>query len=97
MKEDKKTEEFYENLKVQLEEYTDWPADYLYKFIVPASNEKIAQIEEIFDGMNAKIKTKDSSKGKYTSISIRVNLESPEKVISKYKEVGEKVEGVISL
>ncbi len=97
MKEDKKTEEFYENLKVQLEEYTDWPADYLYKFIVPASNEKIAQIEEIFDGMNAKIKTKDSSKGKYTSISIHIKMESPEKVIEKYKEVGEKVKGVISL
>ena len=97
MEEEKKTAEFYKNLENQLAEYTTWPADYLYKFIVPASNKKIAQIEEIFDNMNAEIRTKDSSKGKYTSISIHIKMESPEMVISKYKEVGEKVEGVISL
>ncbi|MDN6280705.1 MAG: DUF493 domain-containing protein, partial [Psychroflexus sp.] len=34
---------------------------------------------------------------KYTSVSIHVEMNSPEDVVSKYKEVGEKVEGVISL
>ena len=70
--------------------------EYLYKFIVPASLEKIAEIEAIFDNMGAAINTRDSSKGTYTSVSVKVMMESPEKVVEKYQEVS-KVEGVISL
>lgn len=97
MEEKHKEEDFYAKLKVQLEESSAWPSVYLYKFIVPADNQKIAEIEEIFDGTDARITTKDSSKGKYTSISIEVLLDSPDQVIAKYIEVGERVEGVISL
>ncbi|EDM43511.1 hypothetical protein SCB49_00640 [unidentified eubacterium SCB49] len=96
MADQKKTEEFYARLKEQLEQYTSWPAPYLYKFIVPASNEKIAEIEVIFDGLDAKITTRDSSKGTYTSVSISVDMESPDAVIEKYLEVSN-IEGVISL
>ena len=96
MKLDSKGIEFYKRLKQQLIENTSWPAPYLYKFIVPADLEKIAKIESIFDGCNAQIKTKDSSKGSYTSVSIKVRMESPDAVIEKYIEVSS-VEGVISL
>lgn len=96
MSTDKKSEEFYKRLREQLEGDTDWPAPYLYKFIVPASNEKIAEIEAIFDLTGAKIQTRDSSKGTYTSVSIRVTMDSPDAVIEKYLQVSE-VEGVISL
>lgn len=96
MENQKKTEEFYERLREQLLLHTTWPAPYLYKFIIPAQLEKLAEIEAIFDGTNAKIQTKDSSKGSYTSISIHVIINSPDAVIEKYLEVS-KVEGVISL
>lgn len=96
MKDDKKTDVFYERLKEQLAGDTDWPAEYLYKFIVPSVLEKIAEIEAVFDGTDARIKTRDSSKGTYTSISVKVMMDSPETVIEKYREVS-KVEGVISL
>lgn len=96
MEEDKRTTEFYERLKEQLEGDTDWPSPYLFKFIVPASLEKIAEIGAIFDHMNAVITTRDSSKGTYTSISIKVIMKSPDSVIEKYLEVSG-VEGVISL
>lgn len=96
MKSDKKTTEFYKRLKSQLESDTSWPSIYLYKFIVPANLEKIAEIEAIFDHSNAEIKTRDSSKGTYTSLSIKVKMDSPDAVIQKYNEVS-KVEGVISL
>jgi hypothetical protein len=96
MSEAKKTEEFYKRLREQLEGDTDWPAPYLYKFIVPASNDKIAEIEAIFDCSGALIQTRDSSKGTYTSLSIKVTMDSPDAVIKKYLEVSE-VEGVISL
>lgn len=96
MKEDTKTIEFYKRLKEQLEGDTEWPSPYLFKFIVPASLEKIAEIESIFDGTGATINTRDSSKGTYTSISIKVTMKSPDAVIDKYHEVSN-VEGVISL
>jgi len=91
-----KSENFYLRLKEKLLNSTSWPADYLYKFIVPTDKAKIAQIEQIFDNTGAVIESKQSSKGKYTSLSITVNLVNPDAVIEKYKEVG-LVEGVISL
>lgn len=93
---DKNTIEFYERLKKQLEEDTTWPAPYLFKFIVPANLEKIAEIRAIFDGTDAEINTRDSAKGSYTSISIKVNMKSPDAVVEKYLEVSS-IEGVISL
>ena len=96
MDQDKNTSEFYERLKKQLEEDTTWPSEYLYKFIVPANLEKIAEIEAIFDGTDAEIKTRDSSKGTYSSLSIKVTMQSPDDVVKKYLEVST-IEGVISL
>ncbi|MGO3707821.1 MAG: DUF493 family protein [Mesonia hippocampi] len=91
------SDEFYKRLQEQLKETSNWPNEYLYKFIVPSDNHKIALVEEIFDNMGAVIKTKPSSKGTYTSVSINVQMKSAQAVIDKYKEVGEKVSGVISL
>jgi putative lipoic acid-binding regulatory protein len=96
MKEDQKTEEFYTRLKQQLKDDTSWPTAYLYKFIVPSSLEKIAEIEAVFNNTDAVFNTRDSSKGTYTSVSVKVTMESPEAVVQKYLEVS-KVEGVISL
>ena len=96
MSAEKKTDEFYKRLREQLEGDTQWPSPYLYKFIVPASNEKIAAIKAVFENTNAVIQTRDSSKGTYTSVSIKVTMASPDAVIAKYLQVSE-VEGVISL
>ncbi len=80
---DSKTEDFYKRLKKQLEGDASWPAPYLYKFIVPAENQKVAEIEVIFDGMDAEIVTRDSSNVTYTSISIKVTMTSAEDVSEK--------------
>lgn len=96
MNTEKDTEAFYKRLKKSLEKDTTWPSKYLYKFIVPANLEKIAEIEAIFNSTNAEITTRDSSKGTYSSVSIKVKMESPDAVIEKYIKVS-KVEGVISL
>ncbi|KAB5491559.1 DUF493 family protein [Flagellimonas taeanensis] len=90
------TDEFYARLKEQLLENTSWPSNYLYKFIVPTDEERIAQIQDIFDNTGAVIESKKSKNGNYTSLSITVNLKDPDEVIKKYKEVAV-VEGVISL
>ncbi|GGG51502.1 DUF493 family protein [Bizionia arctica] len=97
MNDDKKTEEFYEKLKSQLYDTSTWPSEYLYKFIVKSEVNKVQELEELFNHLGAVIKTTESKNGTYTSVSISVKMESPELVIEKYKEVAEKVEGVISL
>lgn len=93
---DKKTEEFYIRLKDELANTSLWPAPYLYKFIVPSENHKIAQVEAAFNNMGAVIHTKQSKTGKYTSISINVDMKDPDAVIAKYQELAT-IEGIISL
>jgi len=91
-----KSEEFYTKLKATLESQTDFPAKYLYKFIVPTKGDGIEQVESKFNRMGAVIDTKESSKGKYTAVSILVMMNSADAVIAKYKEMAI-VEGILAL
>lgn len=91
------SEAFYNKLRAQLYDTALWPSEYLYKFIVSTDSNKIERVESLFNNMGAVINTKESKNGKYTSISINVKMKNPDAVIEKYKEVTEKVEGVISL
>ena len=93
---EKNPEAFYARLKEQLELDANWPSIYLFKFIVPTNDEKIATIHSIFNNLGAVIKLKQSKAGKYTSVSINVRMQNPTAVIEKYLAVG-KIEGVISL
>ncbi|MBO3098270.1 DUF493 family protein [Gelidibacter pelagius] len=97
MSTEKNQDEFYDKLRSQLYATASWPSEYLYKFIVVSEGDKVQQIETVFDNMGAVIKTKPSKNGKYTSVSINLQMLTPESVIEKYKEVTENVEGVISL
>ena len=75
MRSEKDTAAFYKKLKKSLKNDTQWPALYLYKFIVPSNESKIATIEAIFANTNAEITKRNSSKGTYTSVSIKVKIE----------------------
>lgn len=92
------SEEFYKKLKAQLEDTTDFPALYLFKFIVPtkSNDDKVGQVTAKFDNLGATITTTKSKNGSFTSISIKVNMKSAVSIINKYKEVAV-VEGIISL
>ena len=87
---------FYTKLKAQLDDTTTFPADYLYKFIVPTDANQVAEVEEMFNDSGAVINTKKSKTGKYVSVSIVLKIESSDKVISYYKKA-EKIKGIISL
>lgn len=93
---DKKTEDFYARLREELNNTSSWPSEYLYKFIIPTDNHKIALVENAFDNLGAVIQTTQSKTAKYTSISINVTMESPDSVIEKYIEMSS-IEGIISL
>ena len=92
-----KSEAFYKKLKSQLQDTALWPSEYLYKFIVTTDAAKIKKLSNLFNNQGAVITTKESKNGKYTSVSINVKMKNPDAVISKYKEVAEKIEDVISL
>jgi putative lipoic acid-binding regulatory protein len=93
---DKKTTDFYERLRLELNNNTSWPTKYLFKFIVPNDQYKIDQVENAFNNMGAVIDTKQSKTGKYNSISIHVQMQDAQNIIDKYLELST-VEGIISL
>lgn len=91
------SKKFYNKLKVQLYETNTWPSKYLFKFIVKSDPLKINIIESVFDNMGAVLSSAASKNGRYTSISINVEMKNPEAVIAKYQQIGKEVDDVISL
>ena len=82
----------FDNLKLQLEK-EEWPSLYLFKFIAPSDNQKIALITNMFDE-TSDITMRPSSKGTYTSISVKEIMMSAESVIEIYEKTA-LIEGVI--
>ena len=91
-----KKEKFYIDLKKRLDESTDFPTDYLYKFIVPTTKDQVKEIETIFAVKKTKITKRASKTGKYSSVSILLKVNSADEVVENYLAV-EKIEGLISL
>lgn len=85
----------YDELRAKLNAGNPWPQIYMFKFIVPSDNQKIALAENLFED-DAEIKLQPSSKGKYTSLTARVVMLDAEAVIDVYKRASE-IEGIISL
>lgn len=72
-----------------------WPEVYMYKFIMPADNRKIAKVEALFDGM-ADVVIRNSSKGNYVSITAKEMAVDENAVIEKYQQAA-KIKGVMAL
>ena len=89
-------ESFYIKLKAQLEDTTKFPADYLYKFIVPSDANQAEEVKDLFDKGGAIIDTKKSKTGKYISVSIRLKVKNADEIIAYYKRA-EKIKGIILL
>jgi hypothetical protein len=87
--------EQFEKFREQLNKEKDWPIVYMFKFIIPADNRKIALVESKFSD-EATITQKESSNGKYISITIKEVMLSADAVIEKYKEM-DGIEGLIAL
>lgn len=87
--------DFYVSLREKLNQQMDWPTIYLFKFIIPADNHKMAQVSELF-GEGAQITTRASKKGNYLSLSAKEVMMDAESIIERYKRA-ENIEGIISL
>lgn len=84
----------FENLKFQLDQL-EWPNIYLYKFILPNENEKIALVTSLFD-QNAEIGLLPSRNGNFISISVKEVALNAQSIIEKYEKLA-KVKGIITL
>jgi len=85
----------FEGLRSKLQSLTDWPEVYLFKFIIPNDNQKLAMVESLF-GPEAQVTIHQSRKGNYLSVSAKEMMMSAEEVIQRYERAAE-IEGVISL
>lgn len=84
----------FDELKKKLEK-SSWPMIYMFKFIVLSDNQKLAQVESLF-GDDAEMKLQPSSNGKYTSVTAREVMLSPDHVIEIYQKASS-IEGIIAL
>ncbi len=76
----------------KLEREYNWPALYMFKFIVPKGNE--SEIRKLFPKND--ILEKLSNKGNYFSLTVKMMIGSSDDVIRIYTEAS-RVEGVIAL
>ena len=88
-------DEQIEKLREQLKKEKDWPTIYMFKFIIPADNRKIALVSSKFSD-EAIITQKESTSGKYISITIKEVMLDADSIINKYKEM-EGIEGLMAL
>jgi hypothetical protein len=87
--------DFYANLKEKLDIQHSWPSVYMFKFIIPADNHKLAQVEALF-GKEAQVTTRQSSTNKFISVTAKEMMMSSDEIIAIYKQA-EKIEGIIQL
>ncbi|MDG1476528.1 MAG: DUF493 family protein [Vicingaceae bacterium] len=88
-------EDAFANLRAKLEEQGGFPKPYLFKFIIPSDNKKLALVEALF-GAEAQVTTRQSKSNKYISVSAKEVMMSVDEVMTVYNK-STKIEGIISL
>lgn len=86
----------YEKLRKQLAELEKWPSVYMFKFIVPADNQKVAQVEALFNTKESQVSMRTSKNGNFVAVTAKELMLSAEAVVERYKEA-EGIEGLMSL
>ncbi len=81
-----------DSFREQLDQEYDWPAEYLFKFIVPVVQE--SELLRLFEGFP--VSTKYSKNKNYISLTSKVLINSSEEVIKIYQDAY-LIEGIISL
>ena len=81
-----------QQLKLVLDETVKFPAEYLFKFIVPAA--EVPTILSVLEGMS--IEEKASQNGTYVSVSGKKIMNSSQEIIVIYQKASV-IKGIISL
>ena len=89
-------DDFYERFQQQLEESQAWPGLYMFKFIVKSNPEQINKLKQLFNNPIEGVSLVNSSKNKFQSLTITIEMKSPMEVIDIYKKASA-FKGVIIL
>jgi hypothetical protein len=81
-----------DHFKQLLAEHHDWPCQYLFKFVVPSEHE--GQVRALIP--DAEITVRQSKNGRFVSVSIKAEIDSPEDVIEIHTRAS-LIEGLIAL
>ena len=90
------SEDFYSRFYDKLLQSQSWPGFYLFKFIVKSESPHLQDLKALFDSTKANFTEKKSSKNTFTSLSIKIKMQSPQDVIAIYKK-SSTLEDVIAL
>ncbi len=85
-------EDWWQNFRQLLDDQNDWPAEYLFKFIVPRDG--LEAMKKVFGEHPVTVRA--SKKGNYASVTARIEMGSSDEVVAIYTAAAE-VEGVVSL
>ena len=83
---------FYEKIKNS----QSWPGIYLFKYILPVKSESLSRIKGLFSNLSPKFTIRKSSKNKYQSLTVRVEIDSAKSVVDIYAKTSS-FKDVISL
>lgn len=83
---------WWRRFQALLDDQTEWPSKYLFKFIVPRAG--LNELKAVFGEHPVKVRA--STKGNYVSVTAKMEMQSSDEVIHIYRAAGE-VDGVISL
>ena len=89
-------DDFYERFQQKLEESQNWPGLYMFKFIVKSNSYQIDKLKDLFNNPSEGVSLVNSSKNKFQSLTITIEMKSPLEVIAIYKKASE-FKGVIIL
>jgi uncharacterized protein len=81
-----------QSFREKLDQHYAWPSLYIFKFIVPSGRE--SEVKKLFPHHTTT--EKQSSQGKYTSVTVQMMMQSSDAVISIYQQAST-IEGLIAL
>jgi len=82
-------------LKERLESFHSWPSLYMFKFIFPNDDNTLTRVRVVFPE-EVEFLEKESSGGKYISLTVKEMVMEPDTIFQRYEEVG-RIDGVIAL
>lgn len=85
-------QQWIDNFRTKLEQHYSWPSLYIFKFIVPSGKEN--ELKKLFP--NHSVTEKNSSQGKYISLTMQIMASSSDSVIEVYQKAAT-VQGLIAL
>lgn len=84
-----------ESLRSKLNEIHTWPSVYMFKFVLENDSEKMQALRAVFDE-SAEFSVRESTKGKYVSLTVRMMVLDADVIFDHYRRASE-IGGILAL